>query len=197
VDIGCQDQVFFSFETLSISGLTVAGVDIDIDVFWAADEPVQANMVFATRVLDIADVELRLQSDNITNFSLSQVSFKIVSGQIDLQLLDLSGDLMPDQVLFTLATVLNANQNPASLIVFGLLSNPEGLAFLEPTLVISRGDLFFTTSSSFESNGLGELQWQSTRFGLSVSTPSYNLSVSTKIENGAMSETTVSFGMSF
>jgi hypothetical protein len=197
VDIGCRDQVFFSFETLSISGITIAGVELDVNVFWAADEPVQTSIIVGTRLLDIADVELKLQSDNITKLSVNQLSLKVVSGQLDIQLLDLGGDLTPDQVLFTLATVLNANQNPASLILFALLSNPEGLAFIEPTLIISRGDLFFTTSTAFEGNGLGGLQWQATRFSLSVSTPSYNLALSTNIKNGAMSETSISFGMSF
>ncbi len=163
---GAKTPLLFEEETLSISGIEVGGVTINIDTTFRPLEPISSTIIATTSVLDLADITVVFSSDNITNLSLSQISVDIVSGNLSLSLIDLGGDLDIDLSFATLSVVLNPNQNPADFAISLVSVDGVGLVRADFTLGISRGNINLDSTTRF--SGADNLSWASTSFSLDV-----------------------------
>jgi len=138
-----------------------------------------------------------LESDNVTQLSLKRTTLEVTTGQLNVRLMDAGGDFVPDQILISANAVLNPNQNPASLVVFAIVNQNEGLGGLESALSVSRGSVSFNASGVLEAAGGGVVVWQSARMGLSVGLETLALGISLQFQDAVMRETAISFGVSF
>ncbi len=165
IEGGAKTPLLFEQETLSIEGVEIGGVNIDVEVDFTPLSPISTSITASFDVLDLASVSVFLSSSNITNVSLDLIQTVIVTGNIVLILLDTNGDLDIDLTIARFSIVLNPNQNPANLNI-ELRTGNNGITRAQFTLGISRGILSLSSTTRF--SGTGSLAWSFTTFALSV-----------------------------
>jgi hypothetical protein len=164
---GAKTPLLFEEETLTIAGVEIGGVDISMTTTWVPNGPVSSVIDASFTLLDLADITVRLTSDNITSLSISRINAFIVSGNLALSLTDNGGDLSIDKVVAVLSVTLNQNQNPADLTVVAVTVAGAGLVQLSFSLGISRGPISVDTTTTFAGDS-GELNWVGTDFAVSA-----------------------------
>ncbi len=164
---GAKTPLLFEREDLTIEGIELGGIILDISTTFVPLEPISSVINASFTLLDLADITATLTSDNITNLAFDSLSLAVSSGNLSVALTDTNGDLQFDGTETSLSLVLNPNQNPADLTI-SLESDASGLTDASFALGISRGILSLDTTTVFSGNGSGDLDWQSTSFALSV-----------------------------
>ena len=168
IEDGAKTPMLFEFETLSVEGIEVGGVTIDVDTTFKPLEPVFSDITVSFSVLDLADVVVTMSSDNITSLTLSKIVYSVSTGNLSLTLTDTKGDLSIDTTVAVLSVVLNPNQNPADLTVTLTTTAGTGITKAAFSLGISRGALSLDSTTTF--SGKGTLAWASTSFVASLDT---------------------------
>ena len=198
IEGGAKTPLLFEEETLSIEGIEIGGVTLDIYTAW---HPNDANgfltdIIASFSLLDLADVTVTMSSDNITSLSLSKIVVAVSSGNLSLTLTDTGGNLSIDKTVAVLSVVLNPNQNPADLTVAITAVAGTGVTKAAFSLGISRGALSLDTTTVFA--GAGTLDWASTSFSLSVDTGSgISFGAEFAYTPSGMGETTIELGVVF
>jgi len=164
---GAKTPLLFEREDLSIEGIELGGIVLDISTTFLPLQPISSVINASFTLLDLADITATLTSDNITNLAFSSLSLAVSSGNLSVALVDTDGDLQFDGTSSSLSLVLNPNQNPADLTI-SLNSDSTGLTNASFALGISRGILSLDTTTNFAGDGSGNLEWTGTSFALSV-----------------------------
>ncbi len=164
-----KSLILFDFQSLSLSGISVGGVNIDGEVVLRPNHPAQGRTQVGFNVLDLADVVSDFRFDDMTTLNLSQIQVDIVSGNLNASLFDFNGDLKADLLTASFNVILNPNQNPASLTILMVDVAQEGWVYVKPILTIERGSLVYSTGTVFDSgfNGPADLSWRFTEFRFS------------------------------
>jgi len=193
---GAKTPLLFEEETLSISGIEVGGVTININTTFIPLSPISSVITASTNVLDLADITATFTSNNITNLSLSSIVVDVVSGNLSLTLVDFGGDLGIDLIFATLSVVLNPNQNPADFAITLVSVDGVGLVRADFTLGISRGNINLDSTTRF--GGAGNLSWASTSFSIDVDGGGgINFGADFSYTQGGMGTTSINLGITF
>jgi len=166
IEGGAKTGFFFEEEYLGISGVNLGGIDLDMDIYFWPLLPLYASITGSFDVLDLASVEFSLTSTNITNLTLDDISFVVVTGNLILYLSDTDGDLQFDSTTAIFSGVLNPNQNPADFTAI-VVNDGSGITYVELDFGITRGILAFDVATAFAGSG-GALGWYYTNFAMSV-----------------------------
>ena len=192
---GAKTPLLFEQEDLTISGIELGGVTIDISTTFRPLAPISSVITASTNILDLADVTATFTSNNITSLSLSSITAVLVSGNLTLVLVDLGGDLSLDQSIAVLSVVLNPNQNPADFAVT-LSATNTGLSAASFSLGISRGNINLDSTTTF--SGSGTLNWSSTSFSIDVDGGGgINFGADFSYTPTGMGPTSISLGITF
>jgi len=198
IEDGAKTPLLFEEETLSVEGVVVGSVTLDVYTAWHPndDNGFLTDIIASFSLLDLADVVVTMSSDNITSLSLSKIVVAVSSGNLSLTLTDTGGNLSIDKTVAVLSVVLNPNQNPADLTVAITAVAGTGVTLAAFSLGISRGALSLDTTTVFA--GAGTLDWVGTSFSLSVDTGS-GISFGAEFEYtpAGMGETTIELGVTF
>jgi len=198
IEDGAKTPLLFEEETLSVEGVVVGSVTLDVYTEWHPndDNGFFTEIVASFSLLDLADVVVTLSSNNITNLSIDEIDIVVSSGNLTLVLVDDGGNLSIDETTAVLSVVLNPNQNPADLTIVIVAEEGTGVTLAAFSLGISRGALSLDTTTVFA--GAGALDWVGTSFSLSVDTGS-GISFGAEFEYtpGGMGETTIELGVTF
>jgi len=195
IEGGRKTFVLFEQERVSITGIEIGGVSLDLTTTFRPTLPTSSVATVGFNLANLADMRVNFSSDNITNLSMDMITGIITSGALSITVVDVGANMSIDGITAILSMVLNPNQRSAVLTtIFSL--GPGGLNSATFVLSISRGPLSLTSTTNYV-GGASELNWASTDFTLAVNSDPMTIEANFKFRPEGLDTSRISLRMDF